>query len=811
MIRLICPVCANPQDASEEKQFVFCKYCGTRMNVAEMAAASAAETLPESMPAAESPAAKPAAPGEMAAVPETIGGAVPASEMPAEGSFAPAADFTAAAAGFTAEESPKPKKKGKGWLVAVILAVLLLGGGAAAYFMLLKPSNDYKAAEELMAAGEYEEAIEAYEALGDYKDAPAKIDACLLQKALSELKNGKYSRAVSTVKKISDKELDLSAFRKEAEAAVAAAVGTAAPADAMKTATDLEAYIGNLEEAVKDRFTALIGSEDNGSADAARELLDTFADKLSDTAFVSETVSQRFTALIEKGSDSEAAGLLRTFGDQLSDKSLITETLGKKIGTLLEANDYDRASALLHSYSELNINAGEAVLKAFRDQLETGDFGKVAAILGEFSDQITDKTVYMEAGREKMEALLAEAKDDNVLDLYFTLDDLDEDAADAALSEIVTAAMEKSVEDMDTERIDSLLDHFDSYVAPLTKPAEDKLAEMIEADQLDEALTFIEKLDPQYFLHGLEDQKYDIACALMEKGKLVQASQIFSSLNDGLHPDSREMVQECIYRILQNTVVSIKNGKVYGPDDMATFYNLAHDLDGYKDANNYYNASFKLWILFLLTDAENSKAHAAKFNETVNLTDEQKAELLNDLILTGTPDLVRYEDGKRILAPKDMMEALLSVMTVQYGDSEDDGAQAMIHYLAYLCDPEQEPLPSLEEIQILWAIRPDIQSFCADGSPLFLFLTGNWITGSGDEDDPPVEMSRDESGHFHLSYDFEVGDLAGSMSAKNMGISIMNGDEEVGRLCDITIVGFNAIELYNATDQTTYSLTRMEE
>ena len=150
MIKIKCPACTVEFEAEEGEEYVVCEYCGTRIDL-NTPQAAAEEPAPEVVPA-----------------------------VPSE-----------------------PKKKKKGGLIALILAlVLLLGGGAAAYFLLLKPANDYKAALALMEEKDYLGAIDAFEALGDYKDSAAKVDECQLQKGTEELNKGKISRAAKTLKNV---------------------------------------------------------------------------------------------------------------------------------------------------------------------------------------------------------------------------------------------------------------------------------------------------------------------------------------------------------------------------------------------------------------------------------------------------------------------------------------------------------------------------------------------------------------------------------------------------------------------------------
>ena len=70
-------------------------------------------------------------------------------------------------------------------------------------------STDYKMAESLVAEGKYEEAIAAFNALGDFKDAKHRADIVSYDWARQLLNNGEWESAVTIAKGIdtSDSEL----------------------------------------------------------------------------------------------------------------------------------------------------------------------------------------------------------------------------------------------------------------------------------------------------------------------------------------------------------------------------------------------------------------------------------------------------------------------------------------------------------------------------------------------------------------------------------------------------------------------------
>ena len=67
------------------------------------------------------------------------------------------------------------KKKEKRFTAAAILAAVLAVGAWLGYTKVIVPMQQYKAAEELLAAEEYEKAIAAFKALGTYKDSTERF------------------------------------------------------------------------------------------------------------------------------------------------------------------------------------------------------------------------------------------------------------------------------------------------------------------------------------------------------------------------------------------------------------------------------------------------------------------------------------------------------------------------------------------------------------------------------------------------------------------------------------------------------------
>ena len=112
----------------------------------------------------------------------------------------------------------QPQKKAKGQsvkkkinkkLVIIIVSIaagliILAGAAFAVWKLVITPSNEYEKACALMDDGEYDDAIEIFEDLGDYKDCSEKITESKYQKALRTLDDGEYTIAEELFKELGD-------------------------------------------------------------------------------------------------------------------------------------------------------------------------------------------------------------------------------------------------------------------------------------------------------------------------------------------------------------------------------------------------------------------------------------------------------------------------------------------------------------------------------------------------------------------------------------------------------------------------------
>ncbi len=97
------------------------------------------------------------------------------------------------------------KKRRKTVLVCAILILVVMA--VSAYFVYTKviyPAERYDHGIEELEAGNYDEAVEIFEKLGDYKDSSKMVDESKYQKALSMFDSRKYDEAIEIFTQLAD-------------------------------------------------------------------------------------------------------------------------------------------------------------------------------------------------------------------------------------------------------------------------------------------------------------------------------------------------------------------------------------------------------------------------------------------------------------------------------------------------------------------------------------------------------------------------------------------------------------------------------
>ena len=102
----------------------------------------------------------------------------------------------------TGIESKKKRIKSISIIAGIAIA------GLIAFVIILNlviiPTSNYNNAVSMLESGDYDNAINAFEAMGDYRDVKERITECKYKKAEAYFKDGKYKEASEIYEKISD-------------------------------------------------------------------------------------------------------------------------------------------------------------------------------------------------------------------------------------------------------------------------------------------------------------------------------------------------------------------------------------------------------------------------------------------------------------------------------------------------------------------------------------------------------------------------------------------------------------------------------
>ena len=100
-------------------------------------------------------------------------------------------------------------------IIAIVSCIVLIAiCGFAIYKHMAEPAMKYEEALQLMEAGKYEEAIEKYTALGDYKDSADMIHQCWILIGDGHYENKKYNKAITAYNTALDLKEDVSLHEK---------------------------------------------------------------------------------------------------------------------------------------------------------------------------------------------------------------------------------------------------------------------------------------------------------------------------------------------------------------------------------------------------------------------------------------------------------------------------------------------------------------------------------------------------------------------------------------------------------------------
>ena len=504
-------------------------------------------------------------------------------------------------------------------------------------------------------------------------------------------------------------------------------------------------------------------------------------------------------ALLADGDYDGAAEAFAALGDYKDAAARIDDCVLKKAEKELGEGKYSRAARTLKDLSSKSA-ADNAVYKAFAAALKKPDPEGAGRILAEFSGVIADTDRYEEAAEEEMKAFLDAEDDGNAAALYQAFEGTD---AVKLFGDAVKEKLDGCMQAGNTERMKSLIERFGAGISDMEAAVKTNLNGMINQGKLDEAAACMESLSS--YGYDLDAEKYSIGKALLEKGDYEKAAAAFEAL--GGYEDSAELAKEAQYQSIMPLLQ--KKGNELTPEEYTAAYRALRALDGYSDSELNLRALICIWYANILAQ-EDPEPYQAALQNTVSLTAEEK-EVLWDYILSRTPDLTVMDDNGKVWYGKlKDLEKVQFVMDLFFSDADAPDVTGFRKYLRFMHDYQMSDLPTTEEAYELWDLRKDFRLFCSFGKPLFAFLTGSWSSGKAEES---MTMTRKSDGHYSLHYELPIPKVSGTryLDALGFGLSLVDGDNELARICEIEIVDFSTINLENKEDGTVCTMTRQAE
>lgn len=227
--------------------------------------------------------------------------------------------------------------------IAIAACLVLIGAcGFAIYNYMAAPAMQYEEAQQLMADGKYEQAIEKYEALGDYKDSEDLLWQCWVLWGDDYHKSGKFKKAISAyetaidIKKddsinekirlsyigIGDKYMEAEEFEKAIGAYTVAAEIAAGDDVVEKINAAKLAYVKAFQSERSEQVEAFLKELMEAAYPGAKEVYDAYyawkasivantsdSDYSSDVSTVSRKDTVYFHAVLSGGEPSESIQL----------------------------------------------------------------------------------------------------------------------------------------------------------------------------------------------------------------------------------------------------------------------------------------------------------------------------------------------------------------------------------------------------------------------------------------------------------------------------------------------------------------------
>lgn len=260
---------------------------------------------------------------------------------------------------------------------AIVVPVVALGLFFALWLVpnVIRPYSIYSNAHSLAKAGQYDEAIAAFESLGDYRDVPDQIKATQYAKAMAAADEGQYTKAIEELETLGDYQDAAEQIRAIKYQLAIQRAESGNYDDAIELFSKLGDYQDAAEQIMAIKYHLAIKGTESGDYENAAKLfleLGDYQDAKERVEILRDEAFIRFSEDIQSGNFEEAHSALT------SSRKLWTSEMKERAeadaearySELVASGDVENATRL----SEIFQLAPERTYTTAKELMQAGDY-----------------------------------------------------------------------------------------------------------------------------------------------------------------------------------------------------------------------------------------------------------------------------------------------------------------------------------------------------------------------------------------------------------------------------------------------------
>ena len=488
------------------------------------------------------------------------------------------------------EEARAGRRTGLITVLSVLAAVGLL---AAAYFLWIQPAAAYRMSEKRHESGQYQEAIDGFRKLGNYRDSALQAELCWLDKAVAELESGQLAESARSLAQVKNSGIDTSLY------------------DAMAGSQLQKLLIQNSDydkalEAVTQLPAGRIKDLD-GSFEAA------------------------FRHTLDLREYEKAASAFAGFEPYLADPNRIRTMISSEQEALMDAGDYAHALEMSQQFAAVLADPEEDVTARFQTLMEEGQYFQAAALLETFEPEVGNRTYFEKEIENKLLQLMQDGEDDAVIEMAYAFHDFR--SLDMLITLKSSEFLTESAENKNWERTVQIMERYTAYNERLKSETELILADLLAKEAYDDAEALIAQLEGSQIepkdwqikltercietedwerakrlltvldgYKGSEELSRELLCQqilkLWDEGKDEEAERLIEELGD---TDARkDLLQEAQLRAARTLI----NKELPTPDEFKEAYTTLYSIRSHEGAAEELTRVLERWADVMLDNVD---------------------------------------------------------------------------------------------------------------------------------------------------------------------------------------------------------------